>query len=113
MDPITLTRAELEDHVRELPLRMLLANNRQRVVNAEQEAEQRRQAELRRRQEEEEERKARREEQLRRRREQREELFNAAEQWRRTQTLREFIEAVRATAIERAKGGRLHPDTMS
>jgi len=105
-------RKKLEDHIRELPLRMLLANNRRRVGNAEQAAEQRRQAELRRRQEEEEARKARREEQLRRRREQREELFNTAEQWRRTQTLREFIEAVRATAIERAKGGRLHPDTM-
>jgi hypothetical protein len=105
-------KKKLEDYVRELPARMLLAINERRVADAEQAAEQRRQAELRRLQKEEEARKARREEQLRRRREQREQLFQTAEQWRRTQTLREFIEAVRTTAIERAKGSTLHPDTL-
>jgi hypothetical protein len=105
-------KKKLEDYVRELPARMLLAINERRVADAEKAAEQRRQAELRRLQEEEEERKAQREERLRQRREQREQLFQTAEQWRRTQTLREFIEAVRATALERANGSTLHPDTL-
>jgi hypothetical protein len=57
-------------------------------------------------------RKARHEEQLRQREEQREALLRTAEQSRRAQTLQEFIESVRATAVERAGGKNLQPDTM-
>lgn len=90
---------------------MLKVIDEYRRKQAKQAEAQRQQDEIRRREAEEAERKARREAQLKERRERREELFRTAEQWRRSQTLREFIEAVRATATERAGGGKLHPDT--
>jgi len=105
-------RKKVEDYVRELPGKMLLAIDAYRREEARRAEEERLQEELRQRRREEAERKARREKRLQERREQREELFKTAEQWRRSQTLREFIEAVRTTATERAKGQRLHPDTM-
>jgi hypothetical protein len=106
------TRKKVEDYVKELPCKMLLVIDEYRREEARQAEEQRRQDEIREREAEAAARKARREAQLRERREQREELFRTAEQWRRTQTLREFIEAVRAAAIGRAGGSKLHPDSM-
>jgi hypothetical protein len=103
---------KVEHYVRELPLKLLQVIDEYRRKEAERAEAQRRQDEIRQRQQEEADRKARREEQLRKRREQREALLQTAEQWRQAQTLREFIEAVRATAVERAGGKKLHPDTM-
>lgn len=103
---------KVEDYVRELPLKLLQVIDEYRRKEAERAEAQRRQDEIRQRQQEEADRKARREEQLRKRQAQREALLQTAEQWRRAQTLREFIEAVRATAVERAGGKKLHPDTM-
>lgn len=104
-------RKKVEDYVRELPLKMLEAIDEDRRVEAQRAEEQRRRDEIRRLEKEAAERKARREKKLRRRSERREELFQTAEQWRRAQTLREFIEAVRTTAIEQADGGPLPPET--
>ncbi|MGB8854350.1 MAG: hypothetical protein WCC69_12380 [Pirellulales bacterium] len=103
---------KVEDYVRELPLKMLQVIDEYRRKEAERAEVKRREDEIRQRQREEADRKARREAQLQKRRERREALLQTAEQWRRVQTLREFIEAVRATAIERAGGTKLHPDTM-
>ncbi len=103
---------KVEDYVRELPLKMLQVIDEYRRKEAERAEAQRRQDEIRQRQQEEADRKARREALLQKRREQREALLDTAEQWRRVQTLRDFIEAVRATAVERAGGEKLHPDTM-
>jgi hypothetical protein len=103
---------KVEDYVHELPLKMLQVIDEYRRKEAERVEQQRRQDDIRKRQQEEADRKARREEHLRMRQERREALLQTAEQWRRAQTLREFIEAVRATAIERAGGKKLHPDTM-
>lgn len=105
-------RKKVEDYVRELPCKMLLVIDDYRREEAKRAEERRQQDEIRRRQQEQAERKAQREKRLQERRERREELFQTAEQWRRSQTLREFIEAVRATAAERANGEKLHPDTM-
>jgi hypothetical protein len=104
-------RKKVEDYVRELPLKMLEAIDEDRRVEAQRAEEQRRRDEIQRLKEEAAERKARREMKLRRRRERREELIQTAEQWRRAQTLREFIEAVRTTAIEQAEGAPLPPET--
>ena len=103
---------KVEDYGRELPLKMLQVIDEYRRKETERAEQQRRQDDIRKRQQEEADRKARREEHLRMRQERREALLQTAEQWRRVQTLREFIEAVRATAIERAGGKKLHPDTM-
>jgi hypothetical protein len=104
-------RKKVEDYVRDLPLKMLEAIDEDRRIDARRAEEQRRQDEIRRIEKEAAERKARREKKLRRRFERRAELFQTAEQWRRAQTLREFIEAVRTTAIEQAAGGPLPPET--
>jgi hypothetical protein len=104
-------RKKVEDYVRELPLKMLEAIDDNRRVEAQRAEEQRRRDEIQRLEEEAADRKARREMKLRRRRERREELFQTAEQWRRAQTLREFIEAVRTSAIEQAEGAPLPPET--
>jgi hypothetical protein len=103
---------KVEDYVRELPLQMLKVIDEYRGEEAKRAEEQRRKDEIRRREAEEAERQARREAQLKERLARREELFRAAEQWQRCQTLREFIDAVRAAAVERADGRNLHPDTM-
>jgi hypothetical protein len=105
-------RKKVEDYVKELPCKMLLVIDEYRREEAKRAEERRRQDEIRRRQQEEAERKARREKRRQERRERREELFRTAEQWRRSQTLREFIEAVRATATERDNGNKIHSDTM-
>lgn len=105
-------RKKVEDYVRELPCKMLLVIDEYRREEARRAEEERRRDEIRRQQQEEADRKARREKRLQERRERREQLFRTAEQWRRSQTLREFIEAVRATAAGRAGGKKLHPDTM-
>ena len=104
-------RKKVEDYVKELPCKMLLVIDEYRREQAKRAEERRRQDEIRRRQQEEAERKARREKRRQERRERREELFRTAEQWRRSQTLREFIEAVRATATERDNGNKIHSDT--
>lgn len=104
-------RKKVEDYVRELPLKMLEAIDENRRLEAQRAEEQRRRDEIQRLEEEAADRKARREMKLRRRRERREELFQTADQWRRTQNLREFIEAVRTTAIEQAEGAPLPPET--
>jgi hypothetical protein len=104
-------RKKVEDYVRELPSKMLLAIDEYRREEARRAEEQRRQDEIRRQQQEAAERKARREKRVQERRGRREQLFRTAEQWRRCQTLREFIDAVRETAVERAGGEELHPDT--
>jgi hypothetical protein len=105
-------RKKVEDYVRELPLKMLRVIDEYRREEAKRAEEQRRKDEIRRREAERAERQARREAQLKERRERREELFRTAEQWRRCQTLREFITAVREAAVERAGSRKLHPDTM-
>jgi hypothetical protein len=106
------SRKKVEDYVRELPGKMLLVIDDYRREAAKRAEEQRRKDEKRRLQQEEADRKARREARLAERRQRRESLFQLAEQWQRSETLRAFIEAVRATATGRANGKRLHPDTM-